>query len=134
MTVVRLLLDEMISPKVAAQLRDRGHEVYAIAERADLVALPDDEVLALGAVERRIVVTLNIGDFAILDGRWRSQGRTHGGLSYVATSAFPQDRAFVGALVASLDGAARAGELPGQGEARFLTRRKSSAAEKRSER
>jgi hypothetical protein len=31
-----LLLDEMFSPAIAAELRQRGHDVIAVADRADL--------------------------------------------------------------------------------------------------
>jgi hypothetical protein len=53
---------------------------------------------------------------------WLALGRSHGGLVYVSTTTFPQDRAFIGAMVASLDEAARAGALPGRHETLFLAR------------
>lgn len=117
-----LLLDEMLSPKIAAQLRRRGHDVCAITERQPLIGLPDDQILLLGATEHRAVVTLNIQDFAALHANWLAEGRPHGGLVYVSTLAFPQDRGFIGVLVRTLNKALRGGELPGAGEASFLAR------------
>ncbi len=121
-TVARLLLDEMLSGRIAEQLRASGHDVYAIVERPNLVQLPDEQVLALGSDEQRIVVTLNIADFTMLDALWTSQGREHAGLLLLSTVTFPQDRSFVGAVLAALDAAAQLGELPGPGETRFLAR------------
>jgi hypothetical protein len=43
---VRLLLDEMFSPAIAAELRERGHEVIAVADRPDLPAKSDEEIFA----------------------------------------------------------------------------------------
>lgn len=112
----------MLSPKTAEQLRRRGHDAYAITERADLVGLSDEQVLALGTDEDRVVVTLNIADFASLHAEWQAQGRSHCGLVYVSTTTFPQDRAFLGSLLGSLDKAAREQQLPGPDETRFLSR------------
>ena len=36
---MKLLLDEMHAPAVAARLRDRGHDAVAVKERADLIGL-----------------------------------------------------------------------------------------------
>lgn len=116
MTAARLLLDEMLSGRMAHQLRARGHDAYAIVERTDLLQLPDDRVLAQGAAEQRVVVTLNIGDLAVLDALWASEGRSHAGLLLVSTATFPQDRSFVGAIVLALEAAAQRGTLPGPGE------------------
>lgn len=118
----KLLLDEMLSPRIAEQLRRRGHDVIAITERPDLVGSSDEQVLILGAAEDRAVVTLNVADFAALHADWQTQGRSHGGVAYVSTVTFPQDRAFVGALVRSLVKAEKADALPGAGETAFLRR------------
>ena len=50
---MKLLLDEMHAPSVAALLRDRGHDAVAVKERADLIGLPDDDLLRAGAQARR---------------------------------------------------------------------------------
>ena len=118
----RLLLDEMLSPVIAHQLRDRGHDVTAVAEQPHLTGLGDDEVLDLAAEQGRVLVTLNIADFVALDSRWKSAGRHHAGVVYVATSAFPQDRSFVGAVVNALANAAATGALPGAGACGYLRR------------
>jgi hypothetical protein len=43
----RLLLDEMFSPAVAAELRALGHDVIAVADRPDLRSKSDEEIFAL---------------------------------------------------------------------------------------
>jgi len=62
------------------------------------MAFHDDEpILSAATAEGRIMVTTNIGDFALLDSRWAAEGRTHAGIVFVTTSTFPQDRSFIGA-------------------------------------
>ena len=41
---MRLLLDEMLPAAIAQQLRNRGHDVVAVAELLELRGLPDDEL------------------------------------------------------------------------------------------
>lgn len=108
---MRLLLDEMISPQVAVQLRARGIDIYGIAERADLVQLTDAQVLALAGEEQRVVVTFDIADFAAL----ARADIDHSGILFVSSTTFPQDRALLGALVSALQAAVRSGALPGPG-------------------
>ncbi len=120
MTSARLLLDEMISPAVADQLRDRGHDVKAVASTSELVGVPDDQILEAAVDESRVVVTLNVADFAMLDSSWKAAGRAHGGIVYVSASSFPQDRRFIGSLVTALDDAAAAGLLPKPDEVAYL--------------
>jgi hypothetical protein len=111
----------MLSPKIGAGLADRGHDVDAVSQRPDLMALHDDEpILAAATAEGRIMVTTNIGDFAVLDARWAAEGRTHGGIVFVTTSAFPQDRSFIGSVVNSLHAAATEEALPGDGQTLYL--------------
>lgn len=60
---MRLLLDEMFSPRIARQLRDRGHDVVAVNERAEWLGLSDSDVMSLARREHRAVVTNNLRDF-----------------------------------------------------------------------
>ncbi|MDT5026228.1 MAG: hypothetical protein QOE61_2654, partial [Micromonosporaceae bacterium] len=41
-----LLLDEMFPPGLAAALRDRDHNVLAVAERVDMRSMTDADVFA----------------------------------------------------------------------------------------
>jgi hypothetical protein len=60
---VKLLLDEMLSPAIARELRARGHDAEAVAGHPDREALSDPDVLALARAEHRAVVTKNLRDF-----------------------------------------------------------------------
>ena len=99
---MRLLLDEMISPRVAQALRAAGHDVVAVAEEVAMRAIADDVLLERATADRRVLVTRNVADFARLHARWQAEGRRHGGMAFVTGQAFPQNRSFIGALTASL--------------------------------
>jgi hypothetical protein len=60
---MKLLLDEMVAPAIARDLRARGHDVEAIAGHPGREALSDQDVLALARAEHRAVVTNNLRDF-----------------------------------------------------------------------
>ena len=60
---MRLLLDEMLSPAIARDLRERGHDVLAIAEHPGWTALSYPEVLAVAPTQRRAIVTNNLRDY-----------------------------------------------------------------------
>lgn len=117
---MRLLLDEMIGPRVAEQLRARDVDTVGVVERTELRALPDDALLEHAREERRILVTRNISDFARLDQRWKAESRGHAGLVMITEKAFPQNRNLVGALVEALAAAHRGAELLGPGAVRYL--------------
>lgn len=121
---VRLLLDEMLSPAVAEQLRQRGIDVVAVVELPHLVSLSDEELLVEATTQGRILVTANVRDFAALSKGWvtRPQQDAHPGLVYVSSRAFPQDRSYVGALVSALASAVRQDMLPPAGGEIFLRR------------
>lgn len=77
---MRLLLDAMCPPAIAAQLRRRGHDVDAVAARGELRALPDDELFDVAQTERRAVVTDNQVDFLMLAQGREAPGDAHHGL------------------------------------------------------
>jgi hypothetical protein len=101
---VRLLIDEHYSPEIARQLRKRGHDVVAVAERADLVGLGDDELLRRMARERRAIMTNNVKDFIPLATRAGLQGGEHYGLLLTSDRSMPRRLDTVGRFVAALDG------------------------------
>jgi predicted nuclease of predicted toxin-antitoxin system len=78
---VRVLLDANLSPRrVGDLLRERGHNVRALAAEPDLEALDDERVLELGTRDERILVIRNSRDFAPLTRRWSEAGREHAGV------------------------------------------------------
>jgi Domain of unknown function (DUF5615) len=59
---VRLLLDEMLSPAIARELRARGHNVEAIQEHPEWQAYDDRQVIELARLGHRALVTDNLID------------------------------------------------------------------------
>jgi hypothetical protein len=120
--VTGLLLDEMFSGSIAEQLRDRDIDAIAVVEDAELIGTPDEELLAHAAAQELVLVTANVADFAALATDWRAARRHHAGVVYVTSRAFPQDRSFVGAIVAALLALHNADGLPKPGIETFLRR------------
>jgi predicted nuclease of predicted toxin-antitoxin system len=61
---VRLLLDHDVSgPRVGTRLAAQGHEVRSLDQEPQNAGLADDEVLRLGAREKRIVITHDVNTF-----------------------------------------------------------------------
>jgi hypothetical protein len=97
---VKVLLDEMLPPAIAQQLRRRGRDVIAVAERADLRSLPDGDIFGFAQSEGRAVVTHDRADYLRLERDYRAAGRSHAGLILVS-SRFAAGA--VGPLVNALD-------------------------------
>jgi hypothetical protein len=104
---VRLLLDEMLSPAIAGELRARGYDVEAIKEHADRSeigqrAYDDPQVLDLARLERRAIVTDNLVDMrplhyeAIVPG-----GSGDYGMLFIP-GGYPRRRADTGKIVTAL--------------------------------
>jgi len=78
---MRLLLDAHVSGRrVGGALRRHGHDVRALDEERQLEGLPDAEVLALAAAERRILVTHNVAHFPAILREWAEGARSHAGV------------------------------------------------------
>jgi hypothetical protein len=81
---VRALLDKQLSPQIAAQLRERGHDVVAVGEREDLIGRDDRHIIDVAFTERRAVITKNVKDFRPLAAERLARGQRHGGLILLA--------------------------------------------------
>jgi hypothetical protein len=100
---VKLLLDEMLSPDIAEQLRERGHDVQAIAA-SEHAELDDPEVLDIARSQQRAVVTNNVRDFRPLHiAAVQAGGAGHYGMVFVAGN-FPRTKADTGRIVLALEG------------------------------
>jgi predicted nuclease of predicted toxin-antitoxin system len=110
---VRLLLDEMFSPVIAAALRDLGHDVTCIAEQPGLRAMTDEEVFALAAAQGRWLLTENVRDFQPILQQVREAGAPTAGLLFTSSRAFPRSRKNPGHLIQAVDGWLRAGPPEG---------------------
>jgi hypothetical protein len=111
---VRLLLDEMLSPAIAQQLCDRGHDVKAIKGHPSHEALPDAEVMDLARSEGRAVVTNNLVDFRPLHHEVIAPGGPgHFGMVFMPGN-YRRTKADTGRIVKALE--AKLAEFPGDGE------------------
>jgi hypothetical protein len=117
-----LLLDEMYPPVLADILCQYGHDVVAVAARADLVGLDDAAVLETATgderclVDERCVVTENIRDFAVLE-----RQASHGGVLFVHGQRWPRTRTGIHRLATALDQALSEKRIPGPHDIAWLT-------------
>ena len=109
---VRLLLDEMFSPAIAAGLRERDHDVIAVADRPDLRAKSDEEMFAWASAERRWLLTENVKDFRPIMLRALPGGPPGCGLLFTSSRAFPRSRKNPGPLINALHAWLTAGAPP----------------------
>jgi hypothetical protein len=100
---VRLLLDEMLTPVIARELRARGHDAEAVAGHPDRQSLSDPEIIALARAEHRAVVTSNVQDFRPL----HTEAITPGGLGHYGMIFIPggyrRAKADTGKIVSALE-------------------------------
>jgi len=100
---LRLLLDEMISPRIARELREAGHEVQAIkANRPELEALADGEVLRRAAADRQALVTNDVLDFRLIHNQLMAAGEKHYGIVFTNDVAMPRNKASIPLWVETL--------------------------------
>jgi predicted nuclease of predicted toxin-antitoxin system len=101
---VKLLLDEMISPKIARELRDKGDfDVQASkGDRPDLEAVADREIIRRIAAEQRSLVTNDVLDFQLIHNQMLAAGEEHYGLIFTSDSTMPRNKASIPLWVKSL--------------------------------
>jgi hypothetical protein len=98
----RLLLDEMFSLAVAAELRAFGHDVIAVADQPDLRSKSDEEVFAWASTEKRWLLTENVKDFRPIMLRTLQAGLPGCGLLFTSSRTFPRSRKNPGPLIRAL--------------------------------
>ena len=101
-----LLLDEMFSPAIAAELTSRGIDCRAVVADALLRAQSDLEIFDTGLLKGRVIVTNNVPDFESLRRAREASGGELPGLIYTSDIAFPRTRAYTSRLVTALETAA----------------------------
>lgn len=105
---MRLLLDEHYSPRIAEELRDRGHDVVSVTERDDLRGLADLELWNRAATEGWALVTENVADFMPLVRQAAARGDRHLGVVFTSPRSMPRTVEAIGAYVERLDSLLRA--------------------------
>lgn len=75
----KLYLNEHISPRLAAQLRQYGFDVTCALE-SGMVSEDDDEQLAYATLGQRAIVTFNHKDFAVLHTQYIAESKEHWGI------------------------------------------------------
>lgn len=93
---MKLLLDEMISPRIARELRKGRFDVQAIkADRPEFEGLADIEVLRRAAAERRTLVTNDVLDFLLIHHQLLDSGEGHYGIVFTSDATMPRNKASV---------------------------------------
>ena len=95
---MRLVLDEMYSPEIAAQLRHSGHDVVHATELG-LAGRSDSEVFAAIAAQGRAIVSNNADDYTTLFRQAAAAGRDHGGIFLTSDRSMPRSKGGIGLFV-----------------------------------
>lgn len=100
---MRLLLDEMHAPAVAAALVGAGHDVVAVAAEPSMRGRSDMSLLQHGTESGRALVTENVGDFLVLVQRCAAAGESHPGVILTNPARFNRaSLAYPGNLISAL--------------------------------
>lgn len=105
---MRLLLDEMWSNEIAAQLRSRGHDVIAVTEpehQSRYGQVDDAVVIERAQEDGRAIVTENVADYERARLELEHRGKPHYGLIYTHQSQFNRNLGarVIGPMVRALD-------------------------------
>ncbi len=101
---MKLLLDEMWTPRIAEALRRRGHNVVAVAERADLRTRPDSVIFERARAEGWAIFTEDAADFRELAAAAFEAGLEPPPLIFTSNRGWPRQSAHrIGRLVEALD-------------------------------
>ncbi len=100
---MKLLLDEMISPRIARELRAKDFDVQAIkSDRPDLESVADLEIVRRLAAEKRAVVTNDVLDFQLIHNQMAVAGEDHYGMLFTSDATMPRNKASISLWVKTL--------------------------------
>jgi hypothetical protein len=116
---MKLLLDEMWTPTIALELRQRAFDVIAANEAAHAsryAGTPDDAVFALAQDDGRTIVTDNVSDYERARLAWESRGHAHHGVIYALDPPSNRHRgpSVIGEIVRALEHLLRSPEAAPQ--------------------
>jgi hypothetical protein len=78
---IRVYTDEMISPALAVQLRQRGYDALSCDEASlSGQSIPDQDQLAFATQNDRALLSFNMRDFVRLDQEWKRLEQEHAGI------------------------------------------------------
>jgi predicted nuclease of predicted toxin-antitoxin system len=98
---LKLLLDEMYSPRAAEALRAAGIDASTVVELG-LAGGADPEVLEAAIAQGRTLLTENVADFTRISAEHLLAGRHHPGVLIALSSRFSRRAAGSGPLVAAI--------------------------------
>jgi hypothetical protein len=116
---VRLCLDEHYSVRIAEELRRRQHDVVAVKERLELIAVSDPELWAALQGERRALLTENVADFMPLIHETTAASGDYWGVVFSSARSMPRGANTIGLFVERLDDLMR--RYPGEDDFRNRT-------------
>jgi predicted nuclease of predicted toxin-antitoxin system len=84
---IRLLTDEDVSPRLAAELRLRGYDAISVRDvRRINQRLSDEDQLDYATAEERALLVFNVRDYYLLADAWARAGRQHAGIIMTSQS------------------------------------------------
>ena len=111
---MKLLLDEMLTPDIARELRARGHDVVAVAGHPDWEGLSDSQIMVVARTEHRAIVTNNLRDYRPLHGEAITPGgHGHFGMIFIPGN-YRRTKADTARIMAALE--AKLTQYPGEAD------------------
>jgi hypothetical protein len=111
---VKLLLDEMLTPEIARELRARGHDVEAVAGHPDWEGLSGSQIMVIARTEHRAIATNNLRDYRPLHSEAITPGgHGHFGMIFIPSN-YRRTKADTGRIIAALE--AKLVEHPGEAD------------------
>jgi Domain of unknown function (DUF5615) len=111
---VKLLLDKMLTPDIARQLRARGHDVESVAGHPGWEGLTDSQIMVVARTERRAIVTNSLRDCRPLHSEAITPGGNgHFGMIFIPGN-YRRTKADTGRIIAALE--VQLAEHPGEAD------------------